>query len=102
MLHCTIEQLPRHAQMQRGKKAPEGALRRQLRHAQDADQHRFKLQKAQMIEAREPHVAGQNHSQNEPEHGHGARLSLHGQGFLNQPLKAEILQHMVATGSSPP
>jgi hypothetical protein len=52
----------------------EGALRRQLRHAQDAGQHRFKLQKPQMIQARKANIAGQHHPQNEPEHWHGAHL----------------------------
>jgi len=54
-LHC--EQLSRHAQMQRGQKTPEGALRRKSRHPQDAGQHRFALKKSQMMQAQEPHIA---------------------------------------------
>jgi len=68
-------------------------LRRQLRNTQNAGQHRFELQESQVIQAREPYIAGQQHPQNEPELRHRARLPLHRQGFLNQLLESELLQH---------
>ncbi|MHB8302128.1 MAG: hypothetical protein ACYDC6_04710 [Acidobacteriaceae bacterium] len=46
-----------------------------------------------MMQPREPHVAGQHHPQDEPEHRHGARPPLHRHGFLDQLLEAEFLQH---------
>ena len=45
------------------------------------------------MQPRKAHVAGQHHPQNEAEHRHGARLPLHRQGFLDQLLEAEFLQH---------
>src|ERR1039458_6292017 len=41
------QQLSRHAQMQRSQKSPEGTLRRQFGHPQNAGQHRLALQKWQ-------------------------------------------------------
>src|SRR5580704_4222576 len=87
------QQLSRHAQMQRGQKSPEGALRRKFGHAQNAGQHRFALQKAQMVQTREPYVAGQHHPQNKPEHRHRAGLPLGRQRFFDQLLEPKFLQH---------
>ena len=72
-----LQQLPGHAAVQGGQEPPEGTLRRQSQHPQDSRQHGLALEKPQVMEPREAHVAGQYHRQNESIRGHDPGLPLH-------------------------
>jgi hypothetical protein len=79
--------------MQRGQKPPEGTLRRQPQHLQDAGQHRLTRQKLHVMQPRETHIYGQHHGQYELVHGHGPRHSFHRQRLFDQLLESQLLQH---------
>jgi hypothetical protein len=91
LLH--FQQFAVRCQVQRGQKPPQGALRRQPQYFQDAGQHRFPIQKAQMMQPRKPHVDSRHHSQHERIHAHGPRDSLHRQRLFYQLLKSQLFQH---------
>jgi len=53
-LPLDLQDLCSDMEVQRSQKAPEGTLRWQPQHFQDAHQHRFALHEAQMVQAGEP------------------------------------------------
>src|ERR1035438_5900258 len=57
--------------------APEGTLRRQSKNPQNSCRHGLALEKPQMVQSREAHVAGQHHRQDELIPWHGPGLPLH-------------------------
>jgi len=62
-------------------------------HLQHPGQHRIVGHKADVIEAGEPNVDGQDHRQHELIDGHNTRDALHPQCFLDQLLETQLLQH---------
>src|ERR1039458_880569 len=87
------QQLLRYAQMQRRGKPPEHALPGQACHLQHPGQHLIVGHKADVIEAGEPNVDGQDHRQHELIDGHNTRDAPHPQCFLDQLLETQLLQH---------
>ena len=67
-------------------------MRRESQYPQDSRQHRLALEKPQVVQSREAHVAGQHHRQDELIHWHGPGLPLHFQRVLHQLPESEFLQ----------
>ena len=91
-LSLNFQYLLRDTPMQGSQKTPEGTLRRQPQHLQNAHQHRLACQKLQMMQSRKSNVESQHHGQNELIHGHRSGLALHRQGFFHQLLELQFLQ----------
>jgi hypothetical protein len=87
------QQLLRHAQVQRRGETPEYALPRQACYLQHAGQHWIFGHEADVVEAGESDVDGQDHRQHELIDGHNPRDALHPQGVLDQLLETQLLQH---------